>query len=270
MLEPFITPELYMPYVDSHNLTGDEWTLSAALGNDLEPVLTRHYDTFITERDFAAIARAGLNWIRLPVAYWAIETWPGEPFLARVSWSYLVKAVRWARKYGLRVNLDLHAVPGSQNGWNHSGRLGDVNFLHGPMGLANAQRALDYIRIFAGFVDEHSTVIQMFSVLNEPLPDMIGLHELQSFYFRVYEQVRSSQVNVIMAIHDGFQRLSDWKMFLPGADRLALDMHPYLAFRAPNVDSFDLQALKVSVLLLSHAVLSGRVTVSHASSGRAG
>lgn len=30
----------------------------------------------------------------------------------------------WARKYGLRVELDLHSVPGSQNGLNHSGRIG--------------------------------------------------------------------------------------------------------------------------------------------------
>jgi len=31
------------------------------------------------------------------------------------------KAIEWCRKYGLRVNLDLHAVPGAQNPWNHSG-----------------------------------------------------------------------------------------------------------------------------------------------------
>lgn len=32
--------------------------------------------------------------------------------------SYFLKAIEWARKYGLRINLDLHAVPGSQNGWS--------------------------------------------------------------------------------------------------------------------------------------------------------
>lgn len=26
----------------------------------------------------------------------------------------VLKAVEWARKYGLRINLDLHSVPGSQ------------------------------------------------------------------------------------------------------------------------------------------------------------
>lgn len=39
-----------------------------------------------TEQDFAAIAGAGLNWVRISVPYWAIEVWPGEPFLEGVCW----------------------------------------------------------------------------------------------------------------------------------------------------------------------------------------
>jgi glucan 1,3-beta-glucosidase len=100
-----------------------------------------------TEEDFAAIAAAGLNWVRIPLPYWAIEVWDGEPFLPKVSWKYFLKAIKWARKYGLRINLDLHAVPGSQNSWNHSGREGHgPNFMFGVMGIANAQRTMNYIR----------------------------------------------------------------------------------------------------------------------------
>ena len=127
----------------------------------------KHYSTFVTEQDIAEIAGAGLNWIRLPIPFWAIETWNdvgsynapsgpevAEPFLARVCWQYILKVVEWARKYGLRINLDLHAVPGSQNGYNHSGKLGQVNFMNGVMGYANAQRTLDYIRIITGFISQ--------------------------------------------------------------------------------------------------------------------
>ena len=39
-----------------------------------------------TEKDFAEIAGAGLNWIRLPIPYWAIEVFDGEPFLEGVAW----------------------------------------------------------------------------------------------------------------------------------------------------------------------------------------
>lgn len=60
----------------------------------------------------------------------------------------------WCRKYGIRVNLDLHTVPGSQNGYNHSGKLGQVNFMNGIMGYANAQRTLDYIRTITEFISQ--------------------------------------------------------------------------------------------------------------------
>jgi glucan 1,3-beta-glucosidase len=89
---------------------------------------------------------------------------------------YFLKAIQWARKYGLRINLDFHAVPGSQNGWNHSGRLGTINFLNGPMGYANAQRSLDYIRIIAEFISQpqYKNVVTIFGIMNEPMGTTIG------------------------------------------------------------------------------------------------
>ena len=99
---------------------------------------------------------------------------------ARHFFRYFLKAIKWARKYGLRINLDLHALPGSQNGWNHSGRLGSVNVLSGPMGLANAQRSLDYIRIIAEFISQpqYSSVVTMFGITNEPQGSVVGIENL--------------------------------------------------------------------------------------------
>ena len=39
-----------------------------------------------------------------------------EPFIPRMCWTYILEVFRWARKYGIRINLDLHTIPGSQNG----------------------------------------------------------------------------------------------------------------------------------------------------------
>ncbi len=69
--------------------------------------MEQHYKTFITEEDFAQIAAAGLNFVRIPIGYWAIEVRDGEPFLAKTSWTYFLKAIGWARKYGIRINLDV-------------------------------------------------------------------------------------------------------------------------------------------------------------------
>jgi glucan 1,3-beta-glucosidase len=145
-------------------------------------VLTSTFNRAQTEKDFAQIAGAGLNWVRIPIGWWAIETWDGEPFLQGVAWTYFLKAVGWARKYGLRINLDLHAVPGSQNGYNHSGKQGSINFLNGVMGIANAQRTLDYIRTLTEFISqpEYKNVVAMFSILNEPYATTIGVDNLRS------------------------------------------------------------------------------------------
>ncbi|THH09041.1 hypothetical protein EW146_g8801 [Bondarzewia mesenterica] len=102
VLEPFISPALYQKYPGAV----DEWTLSELMaadnstGGGLQAQLEAHYDTFITEQDLAQIAGAGLNWIRLPIPYWAIETWDGEPFLPKVCWKYILRVFEWARKYG--------------------------------------------------------------------------------------------------------------------------------------------------------------------------
>ena len=42
-----------------------------------------------TEEDFAQIAGAGLNWVRIPLPYWAIEVRDNEPFLPKVAWTYV-------------------------------------------------------------------------------------------------------------------------------------------------------------------------------------
>ena len=95
VLEPFIAPALFQ----ANPSAVDEWTLSEALAaqGTLQQTLEDHYSTFVTEQDVAQIAGAGLNWIRVPVPFWAIEVWAdvgvdangdhvAEPFLARTCW----------------------------------------------------------------------------------------------------------------------------------------------------------------------------------------
>ncbi|KAF7345315.1 Glycoside hydrolase [Mycena sanguinolenta] len=236
--EPFITPALYQT-VQASAPSGitvvDEYTLLQAGG---QAALEDHYKTFITEQDFMQIAAAGLNFVRIPIAYWAIEVLEGEGFLANVSWTYFLKAIQWARKYGLRINVDLHALPGSQNGWNHSGRLGTYNVLYGPMGIANAQRSLDYIRIIAEFISqpEYSPVITMFGVTNEPWGPSITQDILSRYYLQAYNNVRlASGIGAgngpFVSFHEGFLGPQQWSGFLPNADRASLDMHTYLCFQ---------------------------------------
>ncbi|KAJ6528562.1 glycoside hydrolase superfamily [Mycena capillaripes] len=251
VLEPFISPALFQAYPSA----ADEWTLAALMRADgsLQATMEKHYDTFITEPDIAEIAGAGLNWVRVPIPFWAISTWSdvgtdatgatvAEPFLEGVCWKYIVRLLGWARKYGIRVNLDLHTAPGSQNGYNHSGRLGQVNFLNGVMGVANAQRMLDYIRIIVEFISqpEYKDLVPMFGIVNEALLSTIGRDQLTSFYLEAHNMIRSitgtgAGNGPFISIHDGFDGVPSWAGFLPGSDRIILDTHPYFAFdQQPN------------------------------------
>ncbi|WWC91478.1 uncharacterized protein L201_006424 [Kwoniella dendrophila CBS 6074] len=235
--EPFIVPGLYEQYQTSTPQAVDEYTLSQAMGKDLAAKMEEHYRTFITEEDFAAISAAGLNYVRIALGYWAVETVDGEPYLPKVSWTYFLKAIAWGRKYGIRIFLDFHALPGSQNGWNHSGKSGSVNWMYGVMGIANAQRSLETIRSITEYISQDGVkqVVPLFGLVNEVMSKTVGRDVLEKFYYQAYQTVRDitgygTGNGPTLLMHEGFLGVAAWEKFLNGADRIGLDQHPYLAF----------------------------------------
>jgi len=126
-------------------------------------------------------------------------------------------------------------MPGSQNGYNHSGKSGDPNVLNGVMGIANAQRALNYIRIFGEFFaqQEYTNLVGIFGIMNEPLQSVIGKDALTSFYIQAHNTLREITgigQGFYISIGDGFAGIDTWAGYLPNSDRIILDSHPYFAF----------------------------------------
>ena len=70
-----------------------------------------------------SLSAAGLNHVRIPIGFWAYDVSGGEPYIQGQA-AYLDQAIGWARDNGLMVILDLHGAPGSQNGFDNSGRRG--------------------------------------------------------------------------------------------------------------------------------------------------
>ena len=206
VLEPFITPKIFEQGKDLI----DEHTLCEFLGpEEAKRQLKEHYETFITEADFKKIAEMGFNHVRIPTGHWAVEVTPDEPYVAYESWQYLLKGVQWARKYGLRVMVELHTAPGSQNGWNHSGKAGVVGFLNGTQGTENAERtiriATEMIRFFNK--PEWSNVVPMFGVLNEPAMMKIPETKVKGWYAKSYDAIRKllgPGLGPLLTYHDGF------------------------------------------------------------------
>jgi glucan 1,3-beta-glucosidase len=54
--------------------------------------------------------------VRIPIGYWAYDVAAGEPYISG-QLPYLRQAIAWAAIYNLKVIVDLHGAPGSQNGY---------------------------------------------------------------------------------------------------------------------------------------------------------
>ncbi|ROW13502.1 hypothetical protein VPNG_04464 [Cytospora leucostoma] len=232
-LEPWIAPDLF-DYDEDLGIV-DEWTLCTYLGpTKCAATLEKHYSSFVNETTFSEIADAGLDHVRIPYSYWAVEVFDDDPYLFRTSWRYLLRGIEWARKYGLRINLDLHGLPGSQNGWNHSGRLGAIGWFNGTNSTQNVERSINvHDRLSKFFAQErYSSIISHYGLCNEPRMTVISANDVINWTETVYAMVRANGLNnSIVVFGDGFRGLANWQGEMTGyGDNMALDVHQYVIF----------------------------------------
>nr|GMC52237.1 probable glucan 1,3-beta-glucosidase A [Ipomoea batatas]GME01432.1 probable glucan 1,3-beta-glucosidase A [Ipomoea batatas]GME19083.1 probable glucan 1,3-beta-glucosidase A [Ipomoea batatas] len=175
-----------------------EFQVTNGYGPFVAPVVMKnHWDTFIVEEDFKFISSNGLNTVRIPVGWWiAYDPNPPKPFVGG-SLKALDNAFSWATKYGLKVIIDLHAAPGSQNGWEHSASR------DGSQEWGNSQ---DYIRQTVAVIDfltaryAQNPSLYAVELLNEPRAPGVSLEAVTAYYKAGYAAVRkhSSTAYVVM------------------------------------------------------------------------
>lgn len=94
--------------------------LTTYLGvNEAERRMTEHLISWVDEHDFDLLRANGINSIRLPIGYWNVVEDPYHQFAPRdISTSKWVIewAFRQAESRGMTVMIDMHGMPGSQNG----------------------------------------------------------------------------------------------------------------------------------------------------------
>lgn len=160
----------------------DELTLCEHVGTaEAARRFKRHRDTFITRDDFAAIASAGLNTVRVPFGHWVVVRAP--PF-AGPALGHLDAALGWADEFGLKVILDLHGAPGFQNADVTSGHRAE----NWDPRAWDPAATLDVIRRVAERYAGHPAVVG-FEVLNEP-SGRLPAAALARFYREAYLTVR--------------------------------------------------------------------------------
>ena len=178
------------------------------------------------------------NHVRIPIGYWAVLTLPGDPYV-QGQLPYLDQAIQWARASNLHVLLDLHGVPGSQNGFDNSGRRGRVNWQSG----STLQQTITALQALTEHYINDTDVITAIELINEPLPTpgSLTVDQVKSYYTAGYTAVRrSSGPQTAVVIHDAFQQdlPNDWNGFMTpstGHQNVILDTHQYQIFTPQQV-----------------------------------
>ncbi|KAF2862603.1 glycoside hydrolase family 5 protein [Piedraia hortae CBS 480.64] len=218
VLEPWITPSIFEGTPDN---VVDEYTFCQTLGKDeAKRRLEEHWSSFITEDDFRQISAAGLNLVRMSLGYWSISPLDGDPYV-QGAYDYVGKALDWASNHNLKVMIDLHGAPDSQNGFDNSGKRGGIGWMQGDT-MQQTLTALKKLR------DDHASHPALVAVelINEPLG--IDMGRLTDFYNQGWELFSGSHVAV--TVSDAFQGPSVWNSW--GNDKWAImvDVHNYQVF----------------------------------------
>ncbi|KRL95777.1 glycoside hydrolase family 5 protein [Levilactobacillus hammesii] len=240
VLEKWMSPHLFdgVPSDDEYYLAQD---LPTAV---YETRIKMHRAEFITEADFITIANRGFNTVRIPVPYFIFGDRP--PFVGCIQ--ELDNAFAWAEAYGLKILIDLHTVPGSQNGFDNGGISGVCTWAQQPQ---EVDFALSVLQRLAKRYGNRSGLLGI-EVLNEPAtatmfqsmstrykarePELaekskpITLDFLYDFYLRAYNRLREDlPVDKAIYFHDGFE-FDAWQDFFAtnSFENVVLDTHQYL------------------------------------------
>uniref|UniRef100_A0A0E0B9M9 Uncharacterized protein n=1 Tax=Oryza glumipatula TaxID=40148 RepID=A0A0E0B9M9_9ORYZ len=197
-------------------------------------VLREHWSTYIVENDFKFISSNGLNAVRIPVGWWiASDPNPPAPFVGG-SLEALDNAFRWAEKYNLGVIVDLHAAPGSQNPWEHSGsRDGSQTWGTTDETIIQTVQVIDFL---ASRYAKSPSFLAV-ELLNEPLAPKVSAGMLKKYYQDAYNAVRkyTSDAYVIMSNPISADYSNEILQFAGGFFGAVFDVHYYNMFNG----SFD-------------------------------
>ena len=259
VLEKWMQPQMFEG-VDAE----DEIWLNRLMDPEkLAERMKEHRDTYVTEDDFRIVAEHGINLIRIPVPYFIFGDRP--PLIGCIE--YLDKAFDWAEKYGLTILIDLHTVPGSQNGYDNGGLTGVCKWYKDKKEVRFALSVLE--RLAKRYKDRKG--LYGIEVLNEPISFLVWVSSpsfraaadkneakgswfvplpfLKAFYRAAYKRLRAIlPEDKVIVFHDGF-RLTKWNRYFDQEKmkNVMLDTHIYIFAMENFVPIRALWAYKIYV-----------------------
>ncbi|KAF3682597.1 hypothetical protein FXO38_01214 [Capsicum annuum] len=207
-----------------------EFQITNGYGSVMAPkVMREHWSTFIVEEDFKFIASNGLNAVRIPVGWWiASDPTPPKPYVGG-SLQVLDNAFLWARKYKLKVIIDLHAAHGCQNPNEHSAnRDGTIEWGKTDDTIQQTVAVIDFLK--ARYAKNPS--LYAVELINEPQAPEVTLDMIKKFYKAGYNAVRkhSPTAYVVMSNRLGPVDPTELLSFASGLKGSVIDVNHYSLF----------------------------------------
>ncbi|KAL9234244.1 hypothetical protein vseg_009133 [Gypsophila vaccaria] len=221
-----------------------EYQITNGYGPDKAPqVMKEHWNTFIVEDDFRFISENGINAVRIPVGWWiASDPTPPKPFVGG-SLLALDNAFIWAQKYGIKVIVDLHAAPGSQNGNDHSAtRDGSLEWGKTDETIQQSVQAIEFLT--ARYAQ--NTQLYAVELINEPQSSGVPLNTLTNYYKAGYEAVRRHSSSAFVVLSNRLGGNVDPKELFPLASNFQLtviDVHYYNLY----ADMFSIMTVQQNI-----------------------
>ncbi|XP_027366047.1 probable glucan 1,3-beta-glucosidase A [Abrus precatorius] len=218
-------PSVFKMNVLTDNVLRGEYQITNGYGPDRAPKIMReHWNSYITEEDFKFMSENGLNAVRIPVGWWiAQDPTPPKPFVGG-SLEKLDNAFTWAQKYGIKVIVDLHALPGSQNGRPHSASR-DGYREWGDSYIPDSVATIDFLA--KRYADRENLVA--IELMNEP--QGVNLESLKSYYQAGYDAVRKHTSSAYVIMSNPLDRDSKVLLSFAGAfSGVVIDVHYYNLF----------------------------------------
>ena len=137
----------------------------------LRDTIKAHRDSWVTEEDFVTMARAGVNAVRLPIGYWVIaDTAESAAPFVEGGLQYVDKAIEWGAAHGIGILIDMHAAPGSQNGFDHSAPAHKNRELWDSSEQPSPSYPAQTLRVIEALAERYGSASALlgFAPLNEP------------------------------------------------------------------------------------------------------
>ena len=199
----------------------DEFSLSQTEAG--RKAIEAHHESFIQESDFQWLKDNHIDIIRLPIGYWLFESTDNlVPHVQYVDW-----AMEMALKYDIEVLIDLHGLKGSQNGRDHSGKSGKVEWFHIA---AYRKETLDLLEKIARRYADHPKFWGL-QLINEPFPKLFNL-KLRAYYKDAAKRLAGILHTTRVVFSDSFTpRLMSGVLPHINSQPAVMDLHIYQPFR---------------------------------------